>query len=186
MKRHPALIPLSHDHHAKLVQARRLRLASGSDVAEARLAASIQFVAAFPETAHHFRLEEEQLFPLLLRSGGGGPLLDAVLDEHEELRSLAAALGEQAAANEANADTMARLAALLEEHVRREERELFPLIENTVRDEHLRALGVSSSITADSDEGGEEPCLAPLVCPECGTVGSDHRVGCSRTTASRD
>jgi hypothetical protein len=154
VKRHPALIPLSHDHHAALVQARRLRLASGSDVVEARLAAATQYVEAFPETEEHLRLEEEQLFPLVARSGAGGPLLDSVTEQHEELRGLVATLGEEAAAGEPTAATMLRLADLLEANARREERELFPLIEQAVADDELRALELSSSLTAASVDGG--------------------------------
>ena len=186
MKRHPALVPLSHDHHAELVQARRLRLASGSDVPEARLEASVQYVAAFSETARHFQLEEEQLFPALATSVGNSPLLDEVLDEHQELRSLAATLAGQAAAGHASSETMARLADVLEAHVRREERVLFPLIERTLSDEALRALDLSPSVTAAVDQGGEAPCLAGLVCPECGAVAPDHRAECSQAGSSRD
>lgn len=153
MKRHPALIPLSHDHHAELVQARRLRLASGSDVPEARAAAATEYVSAFfTETASHLRVEEEQLFPLLERHAGGSPLLERVLNEHGELRGLASALREEVAAGDVSGETMLQLADLLDAHVRREERELFPVIEQTVPDAELRSLDLPSSVTAASDE----------------------------------
>ena len=146
-------MPLSHDHHAELVQARRLRLASGSDVAEARVTAAKQYVAAFfTETASHFRVEEEQLFPLLVRHAGSSPLLDQVLIEHQDLRGLASALQEEAAVGDVSGETMVQLADLLDASVRREERELFPLIEQTVPDAELRALDLPSSVTAASDE----------------------------------
>jgi hemerythrin-like domain-containing protein len=152
VKRHPALVPLSHDHHAELVQARRLRLASGSDVPEARLAAATQYVAAFfTETVNHFRVEEEQLFPLFVRRGGGNPLLQQILAEHEELRELASALRDQVAAGAATGETMVQLADALDAHVRCEERELFPLIEQTVSDRDLRALELRSSLTAATE-----------------------------------
>ena len=151
MKRHPALIPLSHDHHAELVQARRLRLASGSETDEARVASAKQYVAAFfTETSSHFRVEEEQLFPLFVRHAGSSPLLERVLSEHDELRTLASALREEAATGDVVAETLLRLADLLEAHVRREERELFPLIEQTVPDAELRTLDLPSSVTASS------------------------------------
>ena len=151
MKRHPALIPLSHDHHAELIQARRLRLVSGSDVAEARVAAATQYALAFfTETASHFDVEETQLFPLLVRSGGSSPLLEQVLTEREELRGMAWALQEEVAAGDVSGETMARFADLLDASVRREERELFPLIEQTVSDGDLRALDLRS-LTAAAD-----------------------------------
>ena len=150
LKRHPALIPLSHDHHAELVQARRLRLASGSDVVEARVAAAEQYVTAFAETTSHFRVEEEKLFPLLaLRVDSS--LLQQVLAEHEALRDLASALREEVARGDVGGETMLQIADLLESNVRREERELFPLIEETVPDAELRALDLPSSVTAASD-----------------------------------
>ena len=152
MKRHPALIPLSHDHHAELVQARRLRLASGSDLAEARVAAATQYVSAFfSETLGHIRDEEGQVFPVLVRSGGSSPLLEQVLAEHDELRRRAAALREDAATGDVSGETMVQLADLLDTNVHREERELFPLIEQTVSDGDLRALHLPSSRTAASD-----------------------------------
>jgi hemerythrin-like domain-containing protein len=152
LKRHSALIPLSHDHHAELVQARRLRLASGSDVAEARVAAAEQYVAAFfTETTSHFHVEEERLFPLLARHVGSSPLLQQVLSEHEELRGLASALREEVARVDVGGETMRRIAGLLESNVHREERELFPLIEETVPDAELRALDLPSSVTAATD-----------------------------------
>jgi hypothetical protein len=47
MKRHPALIPLSRDHHDGLVQALRLRRAAAGGDALARLAAAREFVEFF-------------------------------------------------------------------------------------------------------------------------------------------
>jgi hypothetical protein len=46
MKRHPALIPLSRDHHIGLMQALRLRHAADGD-ASARLATAREFVEFF-------------------------------------------------------------------------------------------------------------------------------------------
>jgi hemerythrin-like domain-containing protein len=74
-----------------------------------------------------------------------------VLSEHQELRGLASALREEAARGDVGSETMLRIADLLESNVRREERELFPLIEETVSDAVLRALDLPSSVTAASD-----------------------------------
>ena len=66
MKRHPALIPLSRDHHNGLVQAVRLRRAAADGDASARLAAAREFVEFFRnEERVHLRDEEEELFPLI-------------------------------------------------------------------------------------------------------------------------
>ena len=66
MKRHPALIPLSRDHHNGLVQAVRLRRAAADGDASARLAAAREFGEFFRnEERVHLRDEEEELFSLI-------------------------------------------------------------------------------------------------------------------------
>ena len=141
MKRHPALIPLSHDHHHGLVQARRLRRAATRGPAERgdAAAAFLSFFAA--ETRHHFRDEEERLFPLLV--GAEDPaaeLLARVLLEHQQLYALVRTLEGELEAGDASASEMERLARALEEHIRFEERTLFPLIESVASDDDLRRL----------------------------------------------
>ncbi|HZP71874.1 MAG TPA: hemerythrin domain-containing protein [Gaiellaceae bacterium] len=126
MKRHPALVHLSHDHHHALVQTRRLKAAAaGTDpVAEADV-----FAAFFAEeTVPHFREEEELLFPLAAWSEETRPLLVQALLDHQQLRALAARLDQR----EELPATMVELADLLDRHVRLEERELFPLLEQVV------------------------------------------------------
>ena len=84
MKRHPALIPLSRDHHDGLVQALRLRRAAAAGDASTRLAAAREFVEFFGnEERVHLRDEEEELFPLFLRHVRSQP---APLREAREAR----------------------------------------------------------------------------------------------------
>jgi mannose-6-phosphate isomerase-like protein (cupin superfamily) len=124
MRRHPALIPLSHDHHHALVEARRLRDASDrDDDPEAVAAAFADFFAAV--SVPHFREEEETLFPLVAASDEARPLVVEALLDHQRLHALVAEL--QRSANVRA--SMREIGELLEAHVRREERELFPLIE---------------------------------------------------------
>jgi len=60
MKRHPALIPLSRDHHNGLVQTSRLRRAGADGDAAAWLVAAREFVEFFRnEERDHLRDEEE-------------------------------------------------------------------------------------------------------------------------------
>jgi mannose-6-phosphate isomerase-like protein (cupin superfamily) len=117
MKRHPALVPLSHDHQHGLVQARRLRHGDVDGFAD--------FFAH--ELVRHFRQEEELVFPLLAEVGAEPPELSHALLEHQRIRAMAsrpdAALGE-----------------LLAEHIRLEERVLFETIQRVVPDERLTAL----------------------------------------------
>lgn len=126
MKRHPALTPLSHDHHHALAAARRLRLAADAGDASAEAAAFARFFAE--ESVRHFRDEEERLFPLVAHSEEAQPLVVRALLEHQQLHALA----RQLASGESG--PMRELAELLEAHVRFEERELFPLIERLLGD----------------------------------------------------
>lgn len=141
MRRHPALVPFSDDHHHELVQARSLsRAAEGG--AEERLAVAAAYVEQFfGTTVDHFRREEEELFPLYARHAGRTPLLERILREHMELHGLARELRAQVAGGEAEAATLRALGTLLTDHVRVEERELFEEIQRVVPDDELAALG---------------------------------------------
>ena len=129
VKRHAALIPLSHDHHHALVAARRLRRAAeaNADPADA-VAAFTTFFRTL--TIPHFREEEESVFPLVASSEEARPLVVRALLEHQHLHALVAEI-------ERGTDARATLTAaadLLETHVRLEERELFPLVERLAAD----------------------------------------------------
>ncbi len=93
MRRHPALAPLSRDHHGALVEAREARRAAAADE-PGRLEAGRRFGAFFAGRAvPHFRAEEEDVFPLLAPGGAGEapePLVRALV-EHVRLHALATA-----------------------------------------------------------------------------------------------
>ena len=110
MKRHPALVPLSDDHHHELVQARRLVHAAQGAPAE-RLAAGDAYVEMFfAETVEHFRREEEGVFPLYAAHvGADDPLLRRILEEHMQLHGLVRVLRAEVAAGEVTAETLREL-----------------------------------------------------------------------------
>jgi quercetin dioxygenase-like cupin family protein len=142
MRRHHALVPLSHDHHHALVEARRLR--RGADGAEPGAAASAFLRFFSTETVQHFREEEELLFPLAVGfDEASEPLVQALL-EHQRLHALVAELDARLAAGRPPADVMRELGELLNAHVRHEERVLFPLLERLVADPALEALPIAS------------------------------------------
>jgi hypothetical protein len=91
MKRHSALIPLSHDHHHALVEARRLRRAADSDEDPEPVAAAFAdfFVAV---NVPHFREEVETLFPLVADFDEARPLVVEALPDHQRLHALVAEL----------------------------------------------------------------------------------------------
>lgn len=119
MKRDPRLHGLSSDHHHALVLARRLLRATAQ---QRRDPVRIEQVRERleRELAPHFAVEEELLLPAL-RAAGETEAVERTLAEHRTLRSALCEPGET--------DRLARFAELLTEHVRFEERELFPLCE---------------------------------------------------------
>jgi mannose-6-phosphate isomerase-like protein (cupin superfamily) len=132
VKRHPALVPLSHDHHHGLVQAKRLRAGARADDGRAVASTFLRFFAE--ETMRHFREEEELLFPLLADSEEAREPLVHVLLEHQHLHALAGRLAAQVEAGAPTEELMVELGQVLEGHIRYEERQLFPLIEQLVPD----------------------------------------------------
>lgn len=140
-RRHDALLPLTHDHHHALVQARALvQAGSGSD--EERAQTTTAFLDFYEEhTLLHFHEEEEVLFPLLLEVVGEAPAeLIQVLVEHVRIHGMVHGLRAAASAATPEGAHMAELGETLRRHVRLEENRLFPMIEETVPDEDLRAL----------------------------------------------
>ena len=121
MKRHPSLQPLSDDHHRALVLARRLRRAS-SGLAPAELVALSREVRQEfeAELEPHFRVEESWLLPAL-EAKGAADLAVQTAKGHARLRDLVRGSW--------TSDTAKRLGTLLEQHVRFEERVLFPQTE---------------------------------------------------------
>jgi hemerythrin-like domain-containing protein len=116
MKRHPALIPLSHDHHRALVEARRLRRAADAPESAAAATGFLRFFA--DETIPHFRQEEELLFPSVLDLEEARELLVRALLEHQRLHALTARLQQLVDTGGEVDETMRELGLLLEAHVR--------------------------------------------------------------------
>jgi hemerythrin-like domain-containing protein len=126
VKRHRALQPLSRDHHVALVAAQRLRRATDAD-ADAARAAFLEFWDS--HGALHFRVEEDVLLPAFAAYGDPADTrVVEMLVDHVRIRAAAAAL----AGGEAGLDALHALGTALERHVRLEERQVFPLIEETL------------------------------------------------------
>jgi hemerythrin-like domain-containing protein len=129
--RHPSLVLLSHDHHHGLALALRCRKQSlgqikpmGADGLRARAQEFLKFYR--DNLAAHFKAEEEILFPLMRdQVVGCGDMLDQLAREHEHLRRAMP----QLEAGTGLAKLIFDLGDLLERHIRKEERKLFPLFE---------------------------------------------------------
>ena len=114
MKRSAALAALAREHHEALVMARRLQRGTADDTALREA-----FLRAWHELlVPHFAIEERRLLPALEAAGEAG-LAARTLAEHARLRVLMADI------DAGKPDAMASFGALLNAHIRFEERELF-------------------------------------------------------------
>jgi hypothetical protein len=131
VKRSPALIQLSRDHHQALDVARRLRRATDAD-----LGAALAYLQVFwdPGGLRHFELEERHL-PDALPDADWRDAVERMRREHDAIRVNIATVDDVAGAHE--------LGTLLHDHVRFEERELFPLLEDRLSEPQLERLGAA-------------------------------------------
>ncbi|OIR03230.1 hemerythrin HHE cation binding domain protein [mine drainage metagenome] len=74
----------------------------------------------------HFQFEEYSLLPLL-KSNEAQPLVERTLADHDRLRDLLSGLRRN------DAESLGSFGRCLTDHVRFEERELFPLLEDLLR-----------------------------------------------------
>jgi hemerythrin-like domain-containing protein len=145
MKRAEALQPLSREHLAALLAAKRLREAT--DAVEATRA----FLGFWHEDGrHHFRVEEEVLLPTwALHAEVDREGVARMLEEHLAIRREALRLE----AGEASLEDLLALGTLLHDHVRFEERELFPAVEESLDADSLGELATAIEEAEAAEEG---------------------------------
>lgn len=150
MKRHPAFIPLSREHHDVLLLAQELKKDHPGYARSAvprTLPEKLAYVQQFyrEKILPHFRAEEDILIPRVL---GKTPELDSaandILNDHRRIAGMAAACSD--------ADTLDAFGRELEQHVRREERVFFELVQETLSDDDLMSL-VHDLQTASGNHG---------------------------------
>jgi hypothetical protein len=140
LRRDPALVPFSRDHHFALMQAQALARAARADEALPLKRACEEYLRWFAgEGEPHFADEEGVLLPALETSDPAG--VARVRAQHAELR----ALGRRLSAASGDATTLpalaAQLGALLHDHVRFEERALFEAAQRALPADVLAGLG---------------------------------------------
>jgi hemerythrin-like domain-containing protein len=140
MKRAAELRDLSNHHHQGLVQARRLRRAATGEETNTPEETAETFLKFWQEeTTAHFREEEEVLLPVLARYGGDagrGPVTE-MLAQHAQIRGLIMELSDEVSQGAVKPETLEGIGELLETHIRLEEREVFPMIEEVLPEEGL-------------------------------------------------
>lgn len=125
-KRHKALQPLSREHHHGLLLSWKIRSGFNKNINPNR----IKIYADWFFETHlipHFEMEEENIFPLLASDNG---LIKRALAEHRRLKRLF---------NETtdNAKNLSKIEEELEQHIRFEERVLFPEIQKIATEEQM-------------------------------------------------
>ncbi len=135
MKRHTALTPLSREHHGALILSRLLQkdapIYKGlpSDPA-GKAAYAFKFYKE--ELVGHF-LKEEAMMKLLVGVDVGlDVLIDSIYQEHQNLHELFN-----------RSDLIIHLDQIgkaMELHIRKEERQFFPLIQQTCNEEQMKAI----------------------------------------------
>lgn len=140
MRRHNTLIPLTHDHHHALAQVRKLRsAASGSE--DGRRSAAKLFLEFFhSDTIKHFREEEEIIFPFVVEAAEARGTLEQVMIQHLRIHALVHKLHRESEESVPSPETLLWIAESLEEHVRFEEKVVFPMIETMVEERDLDAV----------------------------------------------
>jgi hemerythrin-like domain-containing protein len=145
VKRTEELQPLSRQHHNGLLFC--LLLKKGIDK-QADLNVMQEFIQSFwyKDLHHHFDLEEIYLAPLQKQYHQLQSPLERMVKEHYDLKNI---INE----NSLNITyaTVKELRDTLEAHIRFEERELFPLIEETITQQQRSAIGSRLSHERDDN-----------------------------------
>ncbi|MEA5444455.1 hemerythrin domain-containing protein [Gammaproteobacteria bacterium AB-CW1] len=134
MKRSPELRPLSREHNVALKLARDAKQAASSRV-ERNISEVWRQLSRFwhEEMAAHFRAEEDVIFPLL-RGLGQHELVEQLDREHDAMRVV---LEDPSRQDRVRLDALGHV---LIDHVRREEREAFPILEKLMDEESAQRI----------------------------------------------
>lgn len=128
MKRHEALKQLSRDHHFGLLLCWKLKSGIKKEVSVERMA---KYIRVFYEhnLKPHFAEEEETIFKIL---GEQDPLIAEAIREHRIFANWIDKINDVSQIQD--------FYELLEKHIRTEERQIFPAIEEAATDEQLAHL----------------------------------------------
>ena len=146
MKRHEALAPLSREHHGALILAQLLK---NITVVYKGLPADVTGKAAYASRFYqehlikHFKEEEDIVIKKITGINARlDTMADEILVEHKELQTLFTTI------NDANdlATHLEKTGNALEQHIRKEERIFFPLIQQVCNEEQLAAIEKELSI----------------------------------------
>ena len=126
LKRHKALQPLSRQHHHGLLLSWKIRMGFGKNIEPKR----IRVYADWFFENHlipHFEIEETHIFTILSEDN---ELIKKALVDHRRIKCLFAE-------TEDDTKTLSKIEETLEQHIRFEERVLFPEIQKVATEEQM-------------------------------------------------
>lgn len=130
MKRHQSLIALSHDHHQGLMLAQLIKKGAPEYKGlPSDLAGKVAYTKESweKELKLHFENEENILFPFLKgKEESIDRLIDEILAEHIQINKLIMSLDKK----NNHEEILDELGNLIEQHIRKEERQLFQKIQS--------------------------------------------------------
>ncbi len=137
-RRDDSLIPLSREHQYALMLCLRIHRGliehdGDSTWLQMKAGHAVRFFEG--ELVTHFQAEEELLFPAMREISGATEIIDEVLADHTRLRRLIDQLRQIEVSSLAS--TLKEFADTLEAHIRKEERELFPIYEQQASPETI-------------------------------------------------
>jgi len=141
--RHPSLILLSHDHHHGLALALRCRKQALGQLKPMGVKGLKERAGEFREffannLVPHFRAEEEVLFPQMrVLVPESAAIIEQLIRDHQQIGAAIPQLEGEAGLGKLVFD----VGDLLERHIRKEERELFPLFEQHVGETGAETIG---------------------------------------------
>lgn len=145
IKRNENIVKLSQDHHASLMFCWKLRQGVKYDVAVQRMT---QYILYFWEHhfSFHFKEEEEFLFAPLVEDDK----IQKAIEDHQKIKKIINEINVSGIENPPG--ILLELADMVDEHVRYEERILFPYLERALTQKQLENIGkqISSIPLRDS------------------------------------
>ena len=140
MKRHHALVKLSRDHYHGLLLAQQIKTGAAPYKGyPTDLEGKITFLFSEYEQKlkPHFALEENVLFPMAAKKSEElSTLVNELIKEHRQLFSMI----ENVPRSKDQPQALNEIGVLLEQHIRKEERKLFEMVQQTFSEEEIKVL----------------------------------------------
>lgn len=147
MKRHESIVILSREHHFGLLFCWKLRQGIKKDIPAERMQ---PYVSYFWKEHLQSHFEEEEI---ILFANVQDDLVKQAMAEHLQISQAIKSITES---QNVSVESLRQLADMLDNHIRFEERVLFPHLEQTLTANQLSELGKQLSPTVEKDDYADE------------------------------